>query len=160
MQSDPEIVNGASSPDPWQAWLAWALLHNERSPWSGDVTQWIRAWGEAVGQVGLFNINYAGSSDPQAERRITGRYSYGRQLGRLMDVLVPFLEKHEAEFRNDDGGRALDDFLEMAREIAAVKKTTVDDLLDHAWKWRKDADFRAKLQALRQGLDKLEKNAR
>lgn len=157
MPAPSNLSKVSSPPDPWALWLAWASpkVASERSPWSGDVTQWIRAWGEAVGQVGLFNINYAGSSDPQAERRITGRYSYGRQLGRLMEVLVPYVQKHEAEFRDGGDGRAVREFLDMAREIEAMKQTTVEDLLAHAKKWRKDPDFKTKLEALRRGLDEI-----
>ena len=46
-----------------EAWLAWqiALLKGNRLPLSGDVTQWIKTWGEIVGQVGLVNFNIAGS---------------------------------------------------------------------------------------------------
>ncbi|QET04845.1 hypothetical protein FOB72_22475 [Cupriavidus pauculus] len=161
MPASSDIGKVSSPPDPWALWLAWAspTLAGERAPWSGDVTQWIRAWGEAVGQVGLFNINYAGSSDPQAERRITGRYSYGRQLGRLMDVLVPYVQKHEADFRDGKDGQAVREFLAMAREIEAMKQTTVDDLLAHAKKWRKNPDFKAKLEALRRGLDEIEQSS-
>jgi len=148
--------------DPWTLWRNWAApnLADQHNPFSGDVTQWIRAWSEAVGQVGLLNINYGGSSDPQAERRITGRYSYGRQLGRLMEVLVPYVKKHEAAFRDASDERTLKEFLDMAREIEAMKQGSVSELLDKASKWRKDPDFKAKLAELRRGLDALEKSSK
>jgi hypothetical protein len=94
------------------AWLAWqiALLKGNRWPLSGDVTQWIKTWGEIVGQVGLVNYNIAGSTDPMAEKRIGSEYSYGRQLGRILDVLVPVVKAHEADFK-----------LTRAREGAEVR---------------------------------------
>lgn len=146
--------------DPWAVWRNWAApnLADQHNPFSGDVTQWIRAWSEAVGQVGLLNINYGGSSDPQAERRITGRYSYGRQLGRLMEVLVPYVRRHEGEFKEASDARAVREFLDMARDIEAMKHGSVSDLLEKASKWRKDPDFKTKLAELRRGLDELEKS--
>src|SRR5690242_18147257 len=96
-------------------------------PLSGDVTQWIRAWGEAVGQVGLFNLNIAGSNDPQAERRIGSHYSYGRQLGRLTEVLAPFVSKHEQEFRQAAGDKPVKDLLDMAADIKKLKQASVED---------------------------------
>ena len=101
------------------AWLAWqiALLKGNRWPLSGDVTQWIRTWGEIVGQVGLVNYNITGSSDPQTEQRIGRDYSYGRQLGRIVEVLKPYLDKHKDEFKGSKEQDALNDFLAMAEKI-------------------------------------------
>src|SRR4051794_3106608 len=72
------------------AWLEWATgtLAANRMPLSGDVDQWIRTWGEAVSQVGLLNVNIAGSGNAALEKEIASRYSYGRQLGRILDVLA------------------------------------------------------------------------
>ncbi|GJG98471.1 hypothetical protein [Cupriavidus pauculus] len=142
----------------WAAWLAWMTrqMAEDRMPLSGDVTQWIRTWGEAVGQVGFLNVNYAGSSDPQAEQRIGSRYSYGRQLGRMMDVLVPYVRKHEADFRNDPDGRAVKDFLEMAEDIDALKQASVDELLHRVKQWRKSSEFKTKLEQLKRGLEALD----
>jgi len=129
-------------------------------PLSGDVTQWIRAWGEVVGQVGLVNVNYAGSRDPQAERRITGRYSYGSQLGRLMEVLAPYVRKHQDEFGGEAGASAVSDFLQMAEEIRDLKHASVEDLLEKVRQWQESGDFEARLQQLREGLLRLEQGAR
>jgi len=69
-----------------------------RLPLSGDVTQAINPWNwmlNSVGsQFGLVNINLGKSADPQLEEQILEEVgSYGRQLGRLGDV-VGVLLKH------------------------------------------------------------------
>lgn len=145
--------------DFWTTWLGWLtrLMAEDRMPLSGDVTQWIRAWGEAVGQIGLFNFNYAGSSDPQTERRIGSRYSYGRQLGRMLEVLVPYFQKHADEFTGEEEIQALKDFRDMASEIDALKQASVDELLDKVRHWRKSPQFNQKLAELKRGLEVLGK---
>lgn len=104
-QQDPSKHSHKTFADLGDAWLAWqiALLQGNRLPLSGDVTQWIKTWGEIVGQVGLVNDNITGSSDPQTEQRIGRDYSYGRQLGRIVEVLKPYLDKHKDEFKGVEG---------------------------------------------------------
>ena len=147
--------------DLYAAWLGWLtkLLADDRMPLSGDVTQWIRAWGEAVGQIGLLNINYAGSGDPQAERRISGRYSYGRQLGRMMEVLAPYVRSHESEFTDKPDGKALKEFLHMADDIGDMKQASVGEIVDKVRQWRKSPDFKSRLDDLRRGLEALNDGA-
>jgi len=143
--------------DLYGAWLqSLSRSVESRAPLSGDVTQWIRAWGEAVGQVGLFNLNIAGSSDPQAERRIGSQYSYGRQLGRLTEVLEPFVHAHEGEFREKAGDKAVDDFLKMVADIKKLKQASVEDIVAKVQQWREDPDFAQKLRELLAQLQALE----
>lgn len=141
------------------AWLAWqiALLQGNRWPLSGDVTQWIRTWGEIVGQVGLVNYNITGSSGPQTEQRIGRDYSYGRQLGRIVEVLKPYLEKHKGDFESEQEQDALNDFLAMAEKISEIKakQHSVDDVLARVMKWQDDDDFEAKRDALIKGLSRM-----
>jgi hypothetical protein len=142
-----------------RAWLdsATALM---KAPLSGDVSQWIRAWGEAVGQVGLVNVNYAGSRDVQAEQRITGRYSYGSQLGRMLEILAPHVRQHQAEFSAECGPQAVEDLLAMADEIVALKEASVEELLAKVRQWQQSDGFDGKLQRLLAGLRDLEKASR
>jgi hypothetical protein len=142
-----------------RAWID-ASTQMMKMPLSGDVTQWIRAWGEAVGQVGLVNVNYSGSRDPQAERRITGRYSYGSQLGRILEVLAPYVKAHQDQFGGAAGAKAVSDFLQMADEVRELKQASVDDLLDKVRQWQSADDFASRLQQLRDGLRVLEEAAR
>lgn len=158
-QQDSSQHSPKTLADLGDAWLAWqiALLKENRWPLSGDVTQWIRTWGEVVGQVGLVNYNITGSSDPQTEQRIGRDYSYGRQLGRIVEVLKPYLDKHKNEFKEPKEQGALNDFLAMADEISDIKakQHSVDDVLTRVKKWQNDDDFEAKRKALIKGLEAL-----
>jgi hypothetical protein len=145
-------------PDLYGLWLqSLARALEARSPLSGDVTQWIRAWGEAVGQVGLFNLNIAGSTDPQAERRIGSQYSYGRQLGRMTELLEPYVRAHGTEFRKASGERAVEDFLKMASDIRKLKQASVEDIVAKVRQWRDDPDFEKKLGELQAQLKAISK---
>ena len=94
-------------------------------PFSGDVTQAINPWTwwlRLMSQIGFININLTKSSDPEMERRITENVAgYGKQLGRVIEVLDALLVNSATAGWSVDQKKALVDFLEMAREIAAVK---------------------------------------
>lgn len=112
-------------------------------PLSGDVTQFIRAWGEMVGQIGLFNFNLPGTGDPKTERRIGQQYSYGRQLGRMLDVLEPLVREHERLIVNRAGRAKFDDFVRMADKINRLKKSpprNASEVADKVRLWRDDMD--------------------
>ena len=138
------------------AWVRWAerLMLENRWPLSGNVDQWISTWAEAVSQIGFFNVNVAGSANPQLEKRIGSQYSYGRQLGRMLDVLARLVDANEPLLRKQ-AGKKLDDFRKMAADIERMKERPVEDVVDDVRRWRKSADFRAKLEALTQQLEAL-----
>jgi ABC-type transporter Mla subunit MlaD len=91
-----------------------------------------------MGQFGFININLAKSSDPEMERRIIENVAgYGKQLGRVIEVLDALLVNSATAGWSADQKKALADFLDMAREIAAVKgdyiaptKANVDRFLE------------------------------
>ena len=110
-------------------------------PFSGDVTQAINPWTwwlRLMSQIGFININLTKSSDPEMERRITENVAgYGKQLGRVIEVLDALLVNSATAGWSADQKKALVDFLEMAKEIAAVKgdyiaptKVNVDRFLE------------------------------
>ena len=110
-------------------------------PFSGNVTQAINPWTwwlRLMSQVGFININLTKSSDPDMERRITENVAgYGKQLGRVIEVLDALLVNSATTGWSADQNKALLDFLEMAKEIAAVKgdyiaptKVNVDRFLE------------------------------
>lgn len=117
---------------PTQLWKWWAALPiYTKMPWSGDVTQAIRAWGLAMGQMvsqkGLLNLSFQNSSsNPGAEMYVTQDIaSYGRQLGRILDVLQPFVLQNKDTLFNNVDQKELTDFLDMADSIKkAVKAMT------------------------------------
>lgn len=96
-------------------------------PLSGDVTQAINPWTamfRAVGsQFGLININLGRSSSPQVEQDILNEVgSYGRQIGRIGDVLEVLID--QVEFRKPLSRKdqaTLDIFRAMQAEISEIK---------------------------------------
>jgi hypothetical protein len=97
-------------------------------PLSGDVAQVINPWSWAfnapAGQIGLFNIavDLGQSSAPEVERAVLGVASYGKQLGRIgdmLDVLVARLRTDPS--LSEDERIVLSDYETMRREIAAAR---------------------------------------
>jgi len=62
-------------------------------------------------------VTQANSASPEAEREIVGRFSYGRQLGRLSDAVVAL-----AQASGLDSDPKIQPLVEMAREIDAMKE--------------------------------------
>jgi hypothetical protein len=96
-------------------------------PLSGNVTQTINPWTAyltAVGsQFGLININMGTSSDPKIEQQVIADVaSYGKQLGRVEELLLVLLEKADLSGLTKDQTRAVDDFKRMATDIANIKE--------------------------------------
>ncbi len=94
-------------------------------PFSGDVTQAINPWAlwlRLMSQIGFVNINLTKSSYPALERRITEDVAgYGRQLGRVIELLEALLTHTDKTAWSAGEKKALDDFLDLAAEIAALK---------------------------------------
>lgn len=155
----PPPASPAPDGVPMLPWTAWMGTAQNALPLSGDVSQWIRAWGEAVGQVGLFNVNIAGAGDPQLEKRIGAIYSYGRQLGRVLDVLTPLVKANEALLREQAGDPAVDDFHDMVRRIARLKRRDVDEIVEQVRGWRDDGAFEPRLAELLERLQALSARA-
>ena len=61
-------------------------------------------------------VTTANSAAPDTEREIVGRFSYGRQLGRLTDAVVAL-----AEASGLDGDPKIQPLVEMAGQIDATK---------------------------------------
>jgi hypothetical protein len=96
-------------------------------PLSGNVSQTINPWTaylSAVGsQFGLININLGTSSDPKIEQQVIADVaSYGKQLGRVEDLLLVLLDHVKLTGLSADQARAVDDFKRMATDIADIKQ--------------------------------------
>lgn len=97
-----------------------------RFPLSGAVNQtinplefWIRA---ASSQAGFINIYNSSSGDHQIEQRIVEDVaSYGRQLGRINELLMTLLDKQELQDLNSSEQQTIDEFRQMHADIQAVK---------------------------------------
>ncbi|MDB5302867.1 MAG: hypothetical protein JWM97_416 [Phycisphaerales bacterium] len=93
----------------------------------GNLVQDINPWTWLGNQMGFININTQASGDPALEAQIAERVaSYGRQLGRISDVVEVLLKT----LKLDDGARqglsdddrlAIQAFTSMLREIQKVK---------------------------------------
>ena len=107
-------------------------------PWSGDVNQWMRTlwfpWSDFLKsttgekQVGLINVMVDEMKAGNAEREwkiVTDVASYGKQLDRINDalhtVIALMLSQTETSKLKQDDRRALENFSEMFKEIAAAK---------------------------------------
>jgi len=87
-------------------------------------------WNNSLSQIGLINIHYTASRDPEKEKTIiTDVASYGRQLGRIMDVLNIFIEKDldKASLTSDEE-KQLKAYSDMASKIAQAKQGKAIDL--------------------------------
>jgi hypothetical protein len=93
-------------------------------PLSGDVTQWISpitSWWSG----NQISINLGESGSPEAEAEILRRVgSYGRQLGRISDVMIVLL-RHLPNRDNltPEERNAVAAFEKMANDIADTKET-------------------------------------
>ena len=64
------------------------------------------------------NVTEENSKSPETEREIVSKYSYGRQLGRVIDVLGELIEKWPGELPDDP---AIRQFAELRDDIAGIK---------------------------------------
>lgn len=99
-------------------------------------------------------INEANSSAPDTERRIVEQDSYGRQIGRLMDVVALLVERESQADPALSKDKCVADLMELKARIDTEKKEArqvrqdrlVEDLLDLK---RKDlATFKAVVAAV------------
>ncbi len=102
-------------------------------PLSGDVVQTINPWTSIFNplgsQFGLVNISLGRSSNPEIEQQVLDDVgSYGRQLGRIGDVLVVLLDhfKPDRPLTADETKR-IDGLRDMLAEIEAVKRKVQKD---------------------------------
>jgi hypothetical protein len=82
-------------------------MPNVRLPLSGDVLQTINPWHWVMklngSQIGLINIDLGRSADPGLEEDILEEVgSYGRQLGRIGDVLGILLRHVDLKGLSED----------------------------------------------------------
>jgi hypothetical protein len=97
-------------------------------PLSGDVAQTINPWTAVfnpyASQFGFININLGRSSAPEVEQEVLSDVgSYGKQLGRIGDVLTVLLAHFHPEVPlTAEEQRAIDQLKEMLGQIAEVKR--------------------------------------
>jgi hypothetical protein len=112
-----------SLPDPagWLAWWPelWRQVYAQAAPLPSLAPQ---ALSQPILPGWLFanSINVTGenSSSPQTERDIVTRYSYGRQLGRIVDVLGELIERWPDGAPDDP---SVQRFAELRDDIEKIK---------------------------------------
>lgn len=96
-------------------------------PLSGDVVQTINPWtvlfNPTGGQYGLININLGQSSEPKVEEEVLSDVgTYGKQLGRIGDVLIVLLAHfHPRQPLSADETKAIEDLKAMLAKVADIK---------------------------------------
>jgi hypothetical protein len=101
-------------------------MPNVRLPLSGDVMQNINPWNwffkSVGGQFGLVNINLGRSADPALEEQILDEVgSYGRQLGRIGDVLGVLLKHLDPAVLSDEDKKKIWAFENQLADIERLK---------------------------------------
>jgi hypothetical protein len=106
-------------------------IDSYRAPGSGDVSQAINPWSwwiSAPASYGFININTMQSADPGLEQRIVHNVaSYGRQLGRMMEVLEALLAHTDSSGWAPQQQDALRDFRRLTAQIADYKSNQLLD---------------------------------
>jgi hypothetical protein len=97
------------------------------APLSGDVTQSILPWHWMSNWIGnkfsLFSVNLGRSAAPEVESEILDEVgSYGRQLGRISDVLEVLVARLPRESLSPQEVEAIEDFSVQMREIRRIKQ--------------------------------------
>jgi len=95
-------------------------------PLSGPVSQLIKVWTTWLSgnQINLLKIDLGKSGDPDVERKILDDVgSYGRQLGRIGDVLIVLLRHfHPKERLTDQEQKAIVALELMLDDVAEIKE--------------------------------------
>ena len=116
-----------SLPDPtgWLAWWPelWRQVYSQAAPLPSLAPQ---ALSQPILPGWLFansiNVTEENSSSAQTERDIVTRYSYGRQLGRIVDVLGELIERWPGGVPDDP---SVQRFAELRDDIERIKTRSI-----------------------------------
>ena len=112
-----------SLPDPagWLTWWSelWREMYSRTAPLPSLAPQ---ALSQPILPGWLFansiNVTEENSSSPETEREIVAKYSYGRQLGRIIDVLGELIERWPGGAPDDP---SIQRFAELRDDIEKIK---------------------------------------
>jgi hypothetical protein len=82
------------------------------------------------GWTAVVNVNSNNSSAPETEQSVVARHSYGRQLGRLMDVVGLLLEDLQARDGAVPDDERIADFRRLQSDIDDIKRRSAERRLD------------------------------
>ncbi|MEM5332143.1 hypothetical protein VSR34_37390 [Paraburkholderia sp. JHI2823] len=124
--------------------LTWLWCPQYNYPLSGAVDQ---------------SIALPGARDPHMERSITHIFSYGSQLGRILEALEPMVNEFY-EYRPDINQEPAHEFDQMLSDIKAIrslrqatkseKNFTVSDLAEVMKQWKAESKHSTYLHKLRE----------
>jgi hypothetical protein len=88
-----------------------------------QLAQTINPWSWSFGQVGLFNVNLGTSGDPAVEARVLDEVgSYGRQLGRIGDVMGILIDRLDASSLSPDERQAVEALRLQLQHVDVIKR--------------------------------------
>jgi hypothetical protein len=116
--------------------------------------------GQAInpGWSSVVNINSNNSAAPETERAVLTKYSYGRQLGRLIDVVELLVKDLEERQPDRSKAESVAKFRALENDIAEVKNCAAARRVDRivadveALSRSDDAEFRELKERLRKVL--------
>lgn len=99
-----------------------------RLPLCGDVIQAVNPWNwifrPRMSQFGLINISLGNSRNPEIEQEILNEVgTYGRQLGRIGDVLRILIKNVDRNELSSKENREIDELIHQLDEIDRIKET-------------------------------------
>jgi hypothetical protein len=127
-------MNSPNSISPALQWFAWPLQLAQLSAQAfqaalpkgapDSLAQTINPWTAVV------NINSNNSTAPDTEQSVVARHSYGRQLGRMMEVvglLVDDLQSRDAAVSGDE---RIADYRRLQADIDEIKRKAAERRLE------------------------------
>jgi hypothetical protein len=117
-------MNAVSDPTEWPAWWfrLWREMYAQATPFPSLAPQVLTQPilpGWLVGNN--INVTEENSSSPETEREIVARYSYGRQLGRVIDVLGDLIERWPGGAPDDPSVQRFAELRDNIEEIKAER---------------------------------------
>jgi len=114
-------MNAVSDPTEWLAWWSqlWREMYARAIPFPSLAPQMLTQPilpGWLVGNN--INVTEENSSSPATEQEIVAKYSYGRQLGRVIDALGDLIEKWPGGAPDDP---SVQRFSELRDDIEGIK---------------------------------------
>jgi len=147
-------MNAPTDPAEWLAW--WSRLWREMYAATSFPSLAPQVLTQPILPGWLFanniNVTEENSSSPETERNILVKYSYGRQLGRIIDVVSELIEKWPGGAPDDPAVRR---FAELRDNIEEIKTKQIVQAISNLaeMKRRNPAEYERLAPGLREILE-------